>query len=50
LAMAQKEHVKEEFLGALLHRLFSPSADGIVKSDLGSVSIADMLMNKVGNS
>lgn len=50
LAMAQKDHVKEEFLGALLHRLFSPSSDGIVKSDIGSVSLADMLMNKMGNS
>lgn len=39
LSLAQQGHAKEEFLGALLQRLFSPSTDGIVKSDLGSVGI-----------
>jgi len=43
LSMAQQGHAKEEFLGALLHRLFSPSADGIVKSDLGAVGPIDGL-------
>lgn len=37
LALAAEGHAKEEFLGALMQRLFSPTSDGIVKSDLGSV-------------
>ncbi len=41
LALAAEGHAKEEFLGALMQRLFSPSTDGIVKSDLGSVGIFD---------
>ena len=43
LALAQKGHAKEEFLGALLARLFSPSSDGVVKDDLGPVGPVDAI-------
>ncbi|MBL4807569.1 MAG: hypothetical protein JKY31_09815 [Rhodobacteraceae bacterium] len=41
LALAAEGHAKEEFLGALIQRLFSPTSDGIVKSDLGAVGPLD---------
>ena len=44
LALAQKGHAKEEFLGALLARLFSPSSDGVVKDDFSSVGPMDFVM------
>lgn len=47
LALAQKGHAKEEFLGALLARLFSPSSDGIVKDDIGSIGPFDSAMKGV---
>lgn len=49
LALEAEGHVKEEFLGALLQRLFSPSSDGIVKSDLGAVGPTDALLKLLGN-
>ncbi|MBL1435266.1 MAG: hypothetical protein COB08_003580 [Rhodobacteraceae bacterium] len=48
LSLAQQGHAKEAFLGALLQRLFSPSADGIVKSDLGAVGPTDALWKLLG--
>lgn len=47
LALAQNGHAKEEFLGALMLRLFSPSSDGVVKDDIGSVSLTDFFSKKV---
>ncbi|MCK4861241.1 MAG: hypothetical protein KAS85_04945 [Rhodobacteraceae bacterium] len=49
LSMAQKGHAKEEFLGALLYRLFSPASDGVVKDDLNSISVMDAFINKMGS-
>ncbi|MCF6328173.1 MAG: DUF6161 domain-containing protein [Devosiaceae bacterium] len=49
LALAAEGHAKEEFLGALMQRLFSPTSDGIVKSDLGVINPMDAiakLLNK----
>lgn len=48
LALAAQGHAKEEFLGALMQRLFSPSSDGIVKSDLGTIGPSDALMKMIG--
>lgn len=48
LALAQKGHAKEEFLGALLARLFSPSSDGVIKDDFGSVGPMDFVMKNLG--
>ncbi len=49
LALAAEGHAKEEFLGALMQRLFSPSSDGIVKSDLGAVGPLDGIIKQFGN-
>ncbi len=49
LALAQKGHAKEEFLGALLTRLFSPSSDGVVKDDLGPVGPVDAIGKHFAN-
>jgi len=50
LALAAEGHAKEEFLGALMQRLFSPSADGIVKAELGAVGPMDALQKAAGKS
>lgn len=49
LALAEKGHAKEEFLGALLNRLFTPATDGIVRDDLGSIGPID-LASRLTNS
>ncbi len=46
LSFAQKGHAKEEFLGALMSRLFSPSSDGVVKDDFGSVGALDAVVSR----
>lgn len=43
LALAEKGHAKDEFLGGLLARLFSPASDGVIKDDLGSVGPMDFM-------
>ncbi|WP_299986677.1 DUF6161 domain-containing protein [uncultured Ruegeria sp.] len=43
LALAEKGHAKDEFLGGLLARLFSPASDGVIKDDLGSVGPMDFI-------
>jgi hypothetical protein len=48
LALAEKGHAKEEFLGALLSRLFSPASDGIVRDDLGSIGPIDLASKLTG--
>ena len=48
LALAAEGHAKEEFLGALMQRLFSPSVDGIVKSELGAVGVMDAVARNLG--
>ena len=50
LALAAEGHAKEEFLGALMQRLFSPSTDGIVKAELGTVGPMDALLKAAGKS
>ena len=47
LALAEKGHAKDEFLGALLGRLFAPASDGVVKDDLGPVVPLDALANRI---
>lgn len=49
LSLAERGHAREELLGALFARLFSPASDGIVRDDLGAVSPFDA-MTKVLNS
>lgn len=48
LALAEKGHAKEEFLGALLSRLFSPASDGIVRDDLGTIGPIDLASRFTG--
>lgn len=48
LALAEKGHAKEEFLGALLTRLFSPATDGIVRDDLGAIGPIDLASKLTG--
>lgn len=48
LALAEKGHAKEEFLGALMSRLFLPASDGIVRDDLGSVGPIDLATRLTG--
>ena len=43
LSLAERGHAREELLGALFSRLFSPASDGIVRDDLGAVSPLDAL-------
>ncbi len=47
LALASRDHAKEEHLIALTNRLFAPASDGVVKDDFGSVSVFDLLANKM---
>ena len=47
LALAAEGHTKDAFLGALMQRLFSPSVDGIVKSELGSVGPLEGVMKQL---
>ena len=49
LALAEKGHAKEEFLGALMGRLFLPASDGIVRDDLGSVGPIDLASKLAGS-
>jgi Family of unknown function (DUF6161) len=49
LALAEKGHAKEEFLGALLNRLFTPATDGIVRDDLGSIGPIDLATRFTGS-
>jgi hypothetical protein len=49
LALAEKDHVKEEFLGALLSRLFSPASDGIIRDDLGAIGPIDLTSKLFGS-
>jgi hypothetical protein len=49
LALAEKDHVKEESLGALLARLFSPASDGIVRDDLGAIGPIDLTSRIFGS-
>jgi hypothetical protein len=49
LALAEKGHAKEEFLGALLSRLFSPASDGIVRDDLGAIGPIDLASKFTGS-
>lgn len=41
LALAAGGHAKEEFLGALMTRLFTPTSDGVVKDDIASIGAVD---------
>lgn len=50
LALAEKGHNKEEFMGALVNRLFAPASDGVVKDDFGSISPLDALSRKLGGN
>lgn len=43
LALAEKGHAKNEFLGGLLARLFTPASDGVVKDDFGSIGPIDFV-------
>lgn len=49
LALAEKGHAKEEFLGALMSRLFMPASDGIVRDDLGSIGPLDLASKLTSN-
>lgn len=49
LALAEKGHAKEEFLGALMSRLFMPASDGIVRDDLGSIGPIDLASKWAGS-
>lgn len=49
LALAEKGHNKDEFMGALVDRLFAPASDGVVKDDFGSISPLDALSRKLGS-
>ncbi|WP_411890846.1 DUF6161 domain-containing protein [Yoonia sp. SDW83-1] len=50
LALAEKGHNKEEFMGALVNRLFAPASDGVVKDDFGSVSPLEAFSRKYGGN
>lgn len=47
LAFAEKGHVKDEHLSAVLARLFAPASDGVVKDDFGSVGPIDALIGRI---
>ncbi len=47
LALAEKGHAKEEFLGGLLARLFAPASDGVVRDDLGSAGPVDWVSKNI---
>jgi len=47
LALSERGHNKEEFLGALMRRLFSPSSDGVVKDDFGSLGPIDHISKQL---
>lgn len=47
LSLASRDHAKEEHLVALTNRLFAPASDGVVKDDFGSISVIDLLANRV---
>lgn len=49
LALAEKGHAKEEFLGALLTRLFTPATDDIVRDDLGAIGPIDLASRLTGS-
>lgn len=46
LAFAEKGHVKDEHLGAILNRLFAPASDGVVKDEFGSAGPLDAVMGR----
>lgn len=46
LALSERGHNREEFMGALMGRLFAPASDGVVKDDLGSIGPIDYLTGK----
>lgn len=50
LALAERGHNKDEFMGALINRLFAPASDGVVKDDLGSVGPVDYFVKQAGKS
>ena len=41
LALAAKGHAKEEFMEALINRLFTPASDGLVSDDIGPITFLD---------
>lgn len=41
LALREGEHASEQHMSIVLERLFTPAADGIVKDDLGPVTVID---------
>lgn len=48
LALAEKGHNKDEFMGALIDRLFAPASDGVVKDDFGSIGPLDAFAKRYG--